>query len=389
MKKFFVFAAALLVSVAAFAQETNKDENGKTIWGPYETNSFFDNTFINLGGGVNTAVKSLTNPKTWGNFGIAAQADFGKWFTPDWGARIGYRGIANDIKDFANVANKFHFGKADLLWNLSNAVAGYKELRVWDIIPFAGAGVLATNQGSGMNLEYGAEGGFINNFRLGNRVDLNLELGTIVGRGAAYNVGAGRVILFPYATLGLGFNLGKTNWTRKATTVAAYTAAVAAAEAAANAAKANVDAALAAKNAAEASAKSLADENAKLRKELEDALGQAGDYSALFDEPIYAFFKIGSAKLSNAEKKHIEYAVKNIISRGDKVKLNIFGDADKGTGSKRTNEKLSQKRADAVYKLLTGELGLDPSRFEVVKGKFDGVDDLTPAELNRCVVITK
>lgn len=389
MKKFFVFAAALLVSVAAFSQETNKDENGKTIWGPYETNTFFDNTFINLGGGVNTAMKSIKNPATWGNLGIAAQADFGKWFTPDWGARVGYRGISQNIKDYANVANKFHFGKADLLWNLSNSLAGYKEQRFWDIIPFAGAGVLATSQGNGTNLEYGAEGGFINNFRLGNRVDLNLELGTIVGRGAAYNVGAGRLILFPYATLGLGFNLGKTNWTRKATTIAAYTAAVAAAEAAANAAKANVDAALAAKNAAEANAKNLADENAKLRKELEDAIGQAADYDVLFDEPIYAFFKIGSAKLSNAEKKHIEYAVKNIISRGNKVKLNIYGDADRGTGSKKLNENLSQKRADAVYKLLTGELGLDPSRFEVVKGKFDGVDELTPAELNRCVVITK
>ena len=387
MKKFFVFAAALLVSVAAFAQETNKDENGKTIWGPYETNTFFDNTFINLGGGVNTAVKSIKNPSTWGNLGIAVQADFGKWFTPEWGARIGYRGISNDIKDYANVANKFHFGKADFLWNLSNSFAGYKEQRFWDIVPFAGFGVLATSQGKGMNLEYGAEGGFINNFRLGNRVDLNLELGTIVGRGAAYNVGAGRLILFPYATLGLGFNLGKTNWTRKATTIAAYTAAVAAAEAAANAAKANVDAALAAKNAAEANAKALADENAKLRKELADASAQTGDYSALFDEPIIAYFKIGSAKISPAEKAHIEYAVKNIISRGDNVKFTLAGNADSKTGTPKINQKLSEKRADAVYKLMTEGLGLDPSRFTV---KANGGNDVfdTP-ELNRCVFIEK
>ena len=49
MKKLIVFAAALLVSIAAFAQETNKDANGNKQFGPYETNKFADNWVIGLG----------------------------------------------------------------------------------------------------------------------------------------------------------------------------------------------------------------------------------------------------------------------------------------------------------------------------------------------------
>ena len=383
MKKFFVIAASLLIGFSAFAQESNKDGNGNTQWGPYETNTFFDNTFINIGGGANFAVKDA-NFKNAGNYGIAVQADFGKWFTPEYGARIGWRGLKNQIKGYESNIDKFNFAKADFLWNASNAFAGYKETRFWDFVPFLGAGVLFTSPAAAY--EYGAEAGIINNLRLGDRVDLNVELGTIVGKQQPY-LNTGRFILFPYATAGLQFNLGKTGWTRRATTVASYAAAVAAAEAAANAAKAGKDAADAAKNAADAKAKALADENAKLKNELAAASAQAGDYSALFEEPIIAYFKIGSAKISTQEKAHIAYAVKNIISRGENVKFTLAGNADSKTGTARRNMQLSQQRADAVYKLMTEELGIDGSRFTV---KANGGNDVfdTP-ELNRAVFIEK
>ena len=45
-------AVALTASPVAFAQEDgNRDENGKIVRGPYETNRFVDNWFVSAGGG--------------------------------------------------------------------------------------------------------------------------------------------------------------------------------------------------------------------------------------------------------------------------------------------------------------------------------------------------
>ena len=56
----FILGAAALVAVsltaspAVNAQENgNRDENGKIVRGPYETNQFGDNWFIGVGGGIN------------------------------------------------------------------------------------------------------------------------------------------------------------------------------------------------------------------------------------------------------------------------------------------------------------------------------------------------
>ena len=47
-------AVAMTASPAAFAQEDgNRDEYGKVVRGPYETNRFGDNWFIGVGGGAN------------------------------------------------------------------------------------------------------------------------------------------------------------------------------------------------------------------------------------------------------------------------------------------------------------------------------------------------
>lgn len=43
-----------LASTGVVAQENgNRDEQNRIVRGPYETNRFFDNIFIGVGGGVN------------------------------------------------------------------------------------------------------------------------------------------------------------------------------------------------------------------------------------------------------------------------------------------------------------------------------------------------
>ena len=50
-------ASLLGFSFNASAQENNnRDENGKIVRGPYETNKFWDNWFIGVGAGVNASI---------------------------------------------------------------------------------------------------------------------------------------------------------------------------------------------------------------------------------------------------------------------------------------------------------------------------------------------
>ena len=190
------------------------------------------------------------------------------------------------------------------------------------------------------------------------------------------------------ATAGLNFNLGKSNWSRKSTSIAGYAAAVAAAEAAANSAQAAKDKANAAQKALAKKNAELAAENQQLKDELAKAGTDNGDIiNNLLNEPIIAYFEIGKAKLSVKEQAHVEYAVKNIISQGKNVKFTLSGNADSKTGSKKRNQQLSEQRADYIYKLLTEKYGLDGSQFTV---KANGGNDIfdTP-ELNRAVLIEK
>ena len=72
---YFIGAAALMavamtVSPAMNAQENgNRDENGKVVRGPYETNRFGDNWFIGVAGGVNLFLNEGYEPAVTLNAG--------------------------------------------------------------------------------------------------------------------------------------------------------------------------------------------------------------------------------------------------------------------------------------------------------------------------------
>ena len=145
-------AVAMTVSPAMNAQENgNRDENGKIVRGPYETNRFGDNWFIGVAGGVNLFLNEGYEPAV----NPSIDANFGKWFTPSVGMRMGYQGITSKFwSDAASVfgsqrdadngkyAQKFGYMyiHGDFLWNISNAFSGYKETRFWNFVPYAHAG---------------------------------------------------------------------------------------------------------------------------------------------------------------------------------------------------------------------------------------------------------
>lgn len=361
-------AASLLFSVNAFAQENaNRDENGKVVRGPYETNKAGDNTFIEIGVGINGSIPSIKDlNKTQFIGGLDAALAFGKWWTPAIGMRIGYRGAWDKAKinfqaPAVDAGNRFgmHYFHGDLLWNISNTIGGYKETRFWDFIPYAHMGVLLVSPEISpfkiRNTEYAAGFGLINNLRLGKRVDLNIDLGTLVCKAHSYSdEPKGRYMYLPYATVGVAFNLGKTNFDRHSSITPVVIPVPFTTEQYND--LADKVAALEKENA-ELKDKIAALENevAPLRQLVngQTYLYENGQFTAVDvkpGSPITLYFDCGSSKLSAREKAHLEYFTSNVVD-GD-TKLSVNGYADKQTGSARRNQQLSEQRVKEVVDLL-------------------------------------
>ena len=353
-------AASLLLSVSANAQENTKR-------GAYETNKAFDNTFIGVGAGVNATVLHPTQPKTWGNLGLATDVTFGKWWTPFVGARLGWHGLWNNAKqafDAQEIAESTPFGfnylHGDVLWNISNTIGGYKANRLWDFVPYIGMGMLDISNsrclfsGGIHNREYAVGVGLLNVVNVTQKVHITLDFQALVAPASAYASNGGRLAIYPSATLGLAFNLGKTGFDRHSEIAPAMIPVPFTSEQYNDLAK---------------KAEALEKENALLRDKaaaLENKLapfrklvsGQTylyenGTFTAVDVKPgapVTVYFDCGSAKISAREQAHLEFFTQNVVDAN--TKLSVNGYADKQTGTAKRNQQLSEQRVKAVVELL-------------------------------------
>ena len=388
MKKFFAIAAALLIAVASFAQETNRDENGNLKFGGYETNGFWDNWTIGLGWNVipTTTTTPLYVPGVFGQIGNFTAAFPGgielfalKWIEPCYGVRFGWTGMQTVVPT-TDVVRNLNYAHVDILWNICNAWWGYKEGRKFELSPYFS---LAPFMRSVKTLGAGAGAGLYGTLNLSEKWGIFGDLGGILANGNLLGA-AGDTYNYWKLEVGVAYNVGKTNWTRTATTAAAAAAAIAAAKAAQDAAEAKVAGVQKAADDAKKEADNAKDEAKQLVDEAKKAAG--ANIDGLFDEPVVVYFEIGQSKLSKKEKAHAEYAIKNIISRGENVKFTLNGSADTGTGSKARNKQLSEQRAKCVYNLVD-ELGVSRENITVVE--WDGTERFATPELNRAVIIEK
>ena len=382
-------AASFLFSFNAIAQEdANRNEAGEVVRGPYVTNGAFDNMFIGLGAGVNSVIEKQFG---LGKIGVATDVTIGKWFSPTIGLRAGWQGINNTSKSGELNKAPFHYIHGDLLWNISNAIDGYKETRFWNFIPYVSGGLslIKHHDLKVFDEELAAGVGLLNSLRLGERVNLNLDLGIIAARAQAYNMNGfiGRYVGFPSAKLGLQFNLGRTGFDRLSSVMPVIVP-MPFTEAQYNDLKNKVAA--------------LERENAQLKNKIADLENQLAPFKNLVDGQTYLFqngrftaveakvaspatvyFDLGSAKVSEREKAHLEFFANSVVDNA--TKLLLTGSADKQTGTAKGNQKLSEQRVDAVKALLE-KLGANGNNIETVaNGDTKNIFD-TPAK-NRCVVI--
>ena len=394
-------AVALTASPAVNAQENgNRDENGKIVRGPYQTNRFGDNWFIGAGGGINVFLTD--GYKT--NIGPSIDASLGKWFTPAVGMRIGYSGLntnywADEPSVFGSTFDNgeqqypqkfgYMYFHGDFLWNISDAIGGYKETRFWDFVPYLHAGFFRAYGMDGADYhanEIAAGAGLLHNLRLTDRLDLIVDMKAIIVNGRVSN--ADGVALIPSVTMGLAVDMGWPDFVRTSTVIGALEAAnidqMAALEAAAvalelaNATLEQQNLDLQNKNA------NLTDQVNKLKK-ASAGVNPADLYQSL--SPATVYFNIGKTTLTVDEMHHLDYVAKNILANAgkqSKIYITVMGSADSNTGTQKRNQTLSEARGKYVADLLVSKYGIAKDRLVV---KSEVVKAMADPELDRAVRI--
>lgn len=386
MKKLITILMALAVSVMAFAQEGNRDANGNFVYGPYETNRFVDNWFVEVGAGINVPVDNplqiFKGGMTYDFGGLAINANVGKWIDPVYGVRLGWQGFTSGNLDNRTTfqgsfdgEHFFNYVHGDFMVNVSNLFAGYKERRAVNVVPYLTAGAEFTSKARALAVG----GGIQLPVRISNVVSIVPQFQALASNSNVY--GGSGVTVLGTATVSVRVNLGKNNFKRVANTVAPYASELADVKAALENAR---------KDAQDANGKA-----ARLQSEVDSLKKAASEPKcAVIPNVSYVddlgvsnfvlFFDLGKSTLSAKELEHLDFYAKNIISNSKKVKFCVAGSTDSKTGSAKVNEKLRKARAEYVCDLLADKYGLG-GRIEEVEG---GLVDIDVPELSRAVVIS-
>jgi outer membrane protein OmpA-like peptidoglycan-associated protein len=378
MKKLLMVLAFAGVSVASMAQDAVPTEKYSV-----STNSFWSNWFVQAnavgtsfwGSQEGSAVKFdklFKGYRTNLGFSVAV----GKWFTPGLGLRTKFTGIWGRSvisEDKSTNASKYWVINEQVLFNLSNMFCGYNPNRVWNFIPYFGAGV-------GRNMSYNTyamdlNAGILNTFSLSRKVAINLDInyGLFEPRFDGFKQGYAskknsikKMDRTISVEVGLTYNLGSASW-NKTPDVEAI--------------KALSQGQIDALNA------QLADANAEISRlnnliknhKCPEAKGGEKIVKEVVSAPVSVFFNIGKSKIASQKDLQNVQAIAD-AAKANNTKIVVTGYADSKTGSANFNQSLSQKRAEAVADALVN-MGVDRANIETAAA--GGVDTLSPISFNR------
>ena len=343
MKSKLVILSLVLAGLATVATAQTKSR--------YYAESAKDNYFLSVGVGAQVCV----NPDN-SEYGLGKaitplfNLSVGKLINPVWGVRAQFAGAttklnsdfinSNDGK-FENVKTNYMTLRADGIFNISNAIAGYNPDRVFEGYAFMGPALqfakapIATNDKTKalINGSVGLGGAF----NLNNALALNIEVRGEIGQSPFGDYSSSIADGAVGATAGLTWYFGGKKFVKVMNEelynsvkgdIAKYKDLLAQEQTSHNATK-------------EELAKAKAKPAETIVKEVEVQV--AG--------PRAIFFTIGSAKIDAKGIVNIELAAE-VIKANPNAKYNVLGYADKATGSAKTNATLSNKRAEAVYNAL-------------------------------------
>lgn len=370
MKKFLIMLAIAGVSLTSMAQETETTTEKYSV----ATNSFWSNWFVQGGVQWTAFYSSLehgfdtsNNPLKSFRSNPQASVAIGKWFTPGLGLRTKVSGIWGKAN---GDSFKYWNAQEQVLFNLSNMFCGYNPKRVYNCIPFAGAG-FARNMSSDM-YAMGMSIGLLNEFNINKRVAINLELGwnrlenDFYSEGHANNGPRGwdSHDNYLYAEIGLTLNIGKTGWAKVPDV---------------DAIKALSQSQIDALNAQLADSKS---ENERLKAMLNEKpkeVAMPESIKQFITTPVSVFFNIGKTDVANPKDLvNVEALAK--YAKTNNSKIMVTGFADSATGTPQINQKLSVKRAEIVKGELI-KMGVHADNISTQA--HGGVETLSPISFNR------
>lgn len=398
MKKLLITIAFGVLATAVFAQEykTEYVENTGTYEriserGPYLTNKFFDNWFIGVAGGVNMYMSDGDDEADFGDrLAPAIDAYIGKWITPSVGFRLMYSGLsakgaspASDYftkgepistKDGVNFYEKeFDFWSAQFhfMWNLSNAIGGYRADRTWSFIPYGGAGYMEATKNDAKIRDGVGYAGLLNNIRLSKSINITLDARFAFMKPGMdlYNNDKDMDNMLT-VTAGLSYNFGRRAFKRPAEVAlpdyTPYQERI---------------------NTLEGQLSNANDNINRLAKELEECKKRPAPAPVVECAPVapmHVYFKIGSSRIAETDMQNIE-SIANTIKATPGKKYSVVGAADAATGSATRNKQLSNQRAKAVADALTGKFGVKADQLDVdSKG---GINSGGKPELDRVVIV--
>lgn len=389
MMKKSLFAALLLAAASpVLAQSEQTTRNGEETVEysndkyKVETNGFWSNWFITAGAGPQVMFSDHDKQMGFGErISPAVDIAVGKWFTPGMGLRLMYSGVSlkgatqnssystGEVYDASQWLDKQKFKyfnlHADVMMNLSNIFCGYNENRIWNCSPYLGFGVMRIMD-SPKSVDFAANLGLYNSFRLCSSLDLNLDIrGTIVKDNFENEVGGRKADGILTASVGLTYKFPKRNWERSKTVVRYDNAML---------------------NQVREDLNNMCAENERLKNQLKDNQNTKVEKIKVAASNIITF-KIGSSKLTNENRVKLRFLADVIKSADPNAKYMVIGYADAGTGSKGLNLRLSEKRAKVVYDCLVNEFGVKASQLQMdYKG---GVENMfyDDPRLSRSVII--
>lgn len=354
-----------------------------------------DHWFLEIQGGVGMLPFGEANNKASLTDRIypIVQLGLGQWHEPWFATRVQLGGwnMKGFVMDAAGTNqaynNLFAVAHYDFMFDVVNYFAKYNAKRVFHLVPYVGLGAGykhhtttggafgdvfdATKRVAGATTnDFGGvvDAGVIFKFRLGRRVDLNLEAQMLATKtnmmGTSWKKQGADLMAF--ATAGLGFNLGKPEWDVLTP----------------------MDWALV--NDLNGQINNLRAENAELAKrpaycpecpEVEPT--QTTEVKTVVSNVVY--FRIASAKIDQNQYINIYNTARYALENNSKIY--VVGYADEATGNPSINMTLSERRAKAVAKALVEKYGVSEDMIEV-DFKGDTVQPYETNEWNRVVIMT-
>ncbi len=406
-----ILASFILATTISYAQEVKEIEINKLETDKIASGSFWDNWFISASIGVTSNFITLYDFSNLGqNVDFAFEASLGKWVSPVFGGRIQYRGFQTTTRISAD--EKYSWNPltlhADLLINPFNLFGTYSEQRVFDFIPFVGAGITMYDYEKELFLT----AGIINRYRYSDVFDFNVEIGASVisNRIVPTTKEIGYVQIPISLTVGATYNFGRNygrDFERIQSTV--DQSAIPYEEMIDNLMIANgqlVDEAeMLAQDINRLKAKSilpyeeaidylaqangeLKRSNKRLKEEIDNIQRGSSSTMSAVGSPtanvIYTvIFKVDSYSITSEEYERLEMLASEIRSTGGKYVVEGYVDSKEGAES--SQQTLSYNRAKAICDALVNKYGVNPSRVKAVG--LGAIDIYGQVKLNRYALV--